>query len=358
MLSRRSKLKPLRIALLAPLWKTVPPTRYGGSELVVANLAYAYKKLGHTVTVFACGGSKPAGKLVKVVDKPLYDLLGGFSWSGIPAYEFLEYDDLFSRIEQFDVVHNHLGFQPLAFTKLLPVPMVTTLHSSLPPDFPYLAKRFRDRNFVAISEAQRTLAPDLNYVKTIYHGIDVASFPFVAKPKPYLLFLSSLIRNKGIDLAVQAARELKMNLVIAGEVREVERKFLNQTVFPYVNGKSIRFVGEVDTKQKIKLMSQAKALVLPIRWSEAFGLVMAEAMASGTPVVSMRKGSVPEIITSGKTGYVVDTYAQFKKALLRIDEIDRAKCRAEAVQRFDRIVMGQAYVEVFHQLIRQYKSKS
>jgi glycosyltransferase involved in cell wall biosynthesis len=343
--------KKLRIALLAPLWKTVPPTHYGGSELVVANLAKAYTKLGHKVTTFACGGSKPAGKLVKVIDRPLYDLLGGFTWKGIPAQEFFEYDAFFKRRHQFDVVHNHLGFHPLAFSSLLDMPMVTTLHSSLPPDFPELAHQFRDRNFVSISDAQRTLAPRLNYLKTIYHGIDTAAIPYVAKPKSYLLFLSSLIKNKGIDLAVRAARDLQLPLIIAGEVREPERAFLNKTVFPYVDGKQIRFVGEVNNAQKIKLMSQAKALVLPVRWSEAFGLVMVEAMASGTPVVSFRKGSVPEVIEHGRTGYVVDTFSQFKRAIQSVSKIDRGTCRKTAVQQFDLLTMGQQYIDLFKQLL-------
>ncbi|OGE10155.1 hypothetical protein A3H87_03150 [Candidatus Curtissbacteria bacterium RIFCSPLOWO2_02_FULL_42_37] len=342
----------MRIAQLAPLWKTVPPQKYGGVELVVANLTKGLVDLGHDVTLFACGGSKSPGKLVNVVDKPLYDIIGGFSWKTIQAYEFLIFDELFKRLSDFDIVHNHLGFHPLVFSKLINIPIVTTIHSSLEPDFPYLADRFKDNLFVSISDAQRKLAPYLNYVKTIYLGIETEKFePNLKNDNGYLLFLGSLTKNKGIDLAVKAARELKEKLIIAGEIREDEKEFLASEVWPYVDNHMIKFIGEVTMSEKIKLLANAKVLLFPVRWNEAFGLVMVEAMACGTPVIAYRRGSVPEIVADKTTGFVVDNFEEFKKRINLIDTISRKKCRQEAIERFDLSLMTQNYVELYKDII-------
>jgi len=342
----------MRIAQLAPLWKTIPPQKYGGVESVVANLTKGLVKLDHDLTLFACGGSKSDGKLVKVVDKPLYDIISGFSWKSIQAYEFLIFDELFKRLNDFDIIHNHLGFHPLVFSKLINIPIVTTIHSSLKPDFSYLADRFKDNFFVSISDAQRKLAPYLNYIKTIYLGIETEKFkPNLKNDNEYLLFLGSLTKNKGIDLAVKAARELKEKLIIAGEIREEEKDFLASEVWPYVDNHMVKFIGEVTMSEKIKLLANAKALLFPIRWNEAFGLVMAESMACGTPVIAYRRGSVPEIVADKTTGFIVDNFEEFKKRIKIIDTISREKCRKEATTRFNLSLMAQNYVELYKEII-------
>src|SRR3989344_6506790 len=160
----------MRIAQLAPLWKTVPPQKYGGVELAVANLTKGLMDLGHDVTLFACGGSKSPGKLVRVVDKPLYDIIGGFSWKTIQAYEFLIFDELFKRLNDFDIIHNHLGFHPLVFSKLINTPIVTTVHSSLKPDFPYLADRFKDNFFFLFFIQRVSLDLYLTFFKIFFLG--------------------------------------------------------------------------------------------------------------------------------------------------------------------------------------------
>lgn len=344
----------MRIAQLAPLWKTVPPQKYGGVELVVANLTKGLVDFGHEVTLFACGGSKSAGKLVKVIDKPLYDIIGGFSWKNIQAYEFLIFDELFKRLNDFDIIHNHLGFHPLVFSKLINIPIVTTIHNSLESDFPYLADRFKDNLFVSISDAQRQLTPYLNYVKTIYLGIETEKFkPSFKNDNEYLLFLGSLSKNKGVDLAVKAACQLKEKLIIAGEIREEEKDFLASGVWPYVDNHMIKFTGEVTMSEKIKLLANAKALLFPIRWNEAFGLVMVESMACGTPVIAYRRGSVPEIVVDKTTGFVVDNFEEFKKRIEIIDTISREKCRQEAIARFDLSLMAQNYVELYKDILKK-----
>ncbi|MDO8498315.1 MAG: glycosyltransferase family 4 protein [bacterium] len=341
----------LRVAELAPLWKTIPPTKYGGSELVVSNLTEGLVSEGVDVTLFACGGSKTSGKLIEVIEKPMYDLMGGFSWTAISPYEFLSFNELFKRLNEFDIIHNHMGFHPLIFSKLLSVPIVTTLHSSVEPDFPYLAKELKDCLFVSISDAQRKLAPSLNYIATIYHGIEIDKFrPNYTNNKNYFLFIGTLSKNKGIDLAVKACHELGQRLIIAGEVRESDKDFLEKEVLPFIDGDKIKFVGEVNHDQKVALYTHAKALLFPIRWNEAFGLVMPESLACGTPVIAFSNGAIPEVIADSETGFVVDDFEEFLKRIKQVNQISRKKCREVAEKRFDTKVMVQNYINLFEKV--------
>lgn len=344
----------MRIAQLAPLWKTVPPKRYGGTELVVSNLTEELVKQGIDVTLFACEGSETTAQLVKVIEKPMYDLVGGFSWKGIQAYEFLSYNELFKRISDFDIVHNHMGFHPTVFSQLLPTPMITTLHSSAAPDFPYLIDHVKDNLYVSISNAQRKVVSQLNYIQTIYHGIETKKFQFNNNTdNNYLFFIGTLSPQKGIDIAVKAARELGEKLIIAGEIRKEDENFLNEKIFPFVDGKQIQFIQELTFDQKCEHYAHAKALLFPIQWNEAFGLVMIESLASGTPVIAYNNGSVPEIITNGKTGYVVDNFEDFKKAIQNISTISRDICKKEAEEKYDVVIMAQNYINLYKKLIKK-----
>ena len=344
----------MKIALLAPLWKKVPPEKYGGSELIVANLAKGLTDLGHEVTTLACGGSEVSGKLVSVIEKPMYDLMGGFDWNGIKQYEFLSFFELGKRIRDFDIVHNHMGFHSIALAPFMKIPFVTTLHSSLPPDFPYLAEAFREYPFVSISEAQRRLAPELNYVATVPHGIDVKTFqPRVEGKGNGFVFMGTLSHNKGIDIAVRVAHKIGARLTIAGEIREEDREFLDKEVFPYVDGEKIKFIGEVGHEEKSRLFSEADGVLFPSRWNEAFGLVMIEALACGTPVIALNNGAVPEVLKDGKTGFIVEDENAFVGALEKIKIISRKDCREEAEQRFDISVMAKNYEKAYHSLIEK-----
>lgn len=346
----------MRIALLAPIWKKVPPEKYGGSELVVANLAKGLTELGHEVTTFACGGSEVSGKLVPVISKPMYDLAGGFIWDAIQPYEFLSFFELGKRIKEFDVVHNHMGLHPIALAPFMSIPFVTTLHSSLPPDFSYLAEAFREYPFVSISDAQRKLSPELNYVGTVYHGIDIKSFqPRLEGEGNGFVFMGTLSKNKGIDIAVKAAHELGVNLTIAGEIRESDKEFLDKEVFPYVDGERIKFIGEVGHEEKNRLFAEADAVLFPSRWNEAFGLVMIESLACGTPVVALDNGAVLEVLREGATGFIIKDESSFGEGMKRIKEISRKTCRQEAESRFNVSVMAANYVKVYESLITKNK---
>lgn len=347
----------MEIALLAPLWKKVPPEKYGGSEIVVANLAKGLTELGHEVTTFACAGSEVSGNLIPVIEKPIYELIGGFSWSGIQPYEFLSFFELGKRLKDFDIIHNHMGFHPVALAPFLTIPMVTTLHSSLPPDFPYLADAFKEYPFVSISDAQRKLSPKLNYVATVYHGINVKSFQsnFKKQESNHFVFLGTLSKNKGIDIAVQSANKLGAKLTIAGEIREEDKPFLEKEVLKYIDGERIKFIGEISHTEKVSLLASASALLFPSRWNEAFGLVMIEALACGTPVVALNNGAVAEVLKDGKTGFIVEDELSFGEAMKKMDEISRETCRTEAEKNFDISIMAKNYEKVYKSLIEKTK---
>lgn len=345
----------MNIAMLAPLWKKIPPDKYGGSELVVANLAKGLSDLGHRVTTFACAGSRVAGTLVPVIDRPMYDLVGGFDWNGIKPYEFLSFFELAKRAQEFDLIHNHMDLHPIAFAPLLPIPMVTTLHSSMAPNSS-LADAFCAYPFVSVSNAQRTLAPSLHYIATVYHGIDVNTFSARIDGKGNgFVFLGTLSQNKGIDIAVHTAHTLGMPLVIAGEIRKENEAFLEKEVFPFVDGKQIRFVGEIGHEEKAILLRFADALLFPSRWNEAFGLVMIEALACGTPVIALGNGAVPEVLKNGVTGFIANDEPSFTEAAAHAGDLSRSTCRKEAETRFDLAMMAKHYADAYHTLITRHQ---
>lgn len=323
---------------------------------MVANLAKGLVELGHEVTTFACGGSEVQGSLVPVISQPMHELVGGFNWNGIQPYEFLSYFELGKRLKDFNIVHNHMGFHPIALSPYLTIPMVTTLHSSLKPDFPYLADAFKEYPFVSISDAQRKLSSELNYVATVYHGIDVKSFqPNFEKKDNHFVFLGTLSENKGIDIAVWFASQLGAKLTIAGEIREEDKPFLKKEVMKHIDGERIKFIGEIGHEEKVKLLSNASALLFPSRWNEAFGLVMIEALACGTPVIALNNGAVAEVLKDGKIGFIVEDELSFGEAMKKVNEISREACRVEAEDNFDISVMAKNYEKVYKSLIAKTK---
>lgn len=336
--------------MLAPLWKTVPPIKYGGTELVVGLLTNELVKLGHEVTLYACGGSKTDAKLIKIIDKPLFDILGNFRFDCIQFQELMEIKSAsdFCKKGKFDIIHNHMGLQMAALENIFSVPMITTNHSSLPPDFEPLSKMSKDGNYISISNSQRKMAPYLNYIDTVYHGIKTSDFEFNTESGDYLLFLATMSKEKGVDRAIEIAKKTGMKMIMAGDIRN-ESYF--EQIKPLIDGKQITYIGEVDFKKKNELMKNAKAYIFPIRWSEAFGLTVVESLASGTPVIAYSNGSLPELIDEGKTGFLVSNINQAVKAVKKIDKISRLECRRQAVERFDVSIMAQKYIEVYKKLL-------
>lgn len=341
----------MRIAMLAPLWKTVPPLKYGGTELVASLLTEELVKLDHEVTLYACGGSKTKANLIEVIDRPLFDILGGFKFDAIQFHDLIEVKLAFDAAKngQFDVIHSHMGLPMAALGNLSPVPMVTTNHSSLPPDFEPLAKIAKDCNYISISDSQRKMAPYLNYVATVYHGINTTDFEFNAQSGDYLLFLATMSKEKGVDRAIEIAQRTGIKMIMAGDIR---RKSDFEEIKSRIDGEQIVYLGEVDAQEKNELMQNAKAYIFPIRWSEAFGLTVVESLASGTPVIAYPNGSLPEIIDNGRTGFLVNSIDQAVEAVKNIRSISRKECRHQALERFDTSVMAKNYVNVYEELLK------
>lgn len=337
--------------MLAPLWKTVPPQKYGGTELVASLLTEELVKLGHEVTLYACGGSKTNANLIEVIDKPLYDILGGFKFDAIQFHDFMEIKLAFdaARDGKFDIIHSHMGLQMATLGNFSPVPMLTTNHSSLSPDFEPLAKMAKDSNYVSISNSQRMLAPYLNYIATVYHGINTKEFEFEPTSGDYLLFLATMSKDKGVDRAIDIAKRTGMKLIMAGDIRKGSDY---NDIKSLIDGEQITYLGEVDAQKKNELMKNAKAYIFPIRWSEAFGLTVVESLASGTPVIAYPNGSLPELIDDGKTGFLVNSIDQAIEAVKKIGNISRQECRRQAVERFDVSIMAKNYVKVYKNLLK------
>lgn len=341
----------MKIALLAPLWKTVPPAKYGGTELVVSNLADELVHMGQEVTVFACGGSATSARLVNVIDRPLYDVIGGFRFDSVPYCDLAALKMAFdgARDGCFDVINNHMNMSLAPFGIYCPVPMVSTNHSSVAPDDKQLSELSGESMYVSISQAQRSLAPGLNYVATIYHGIRTDTFEYDCSAHgDYLLFLATMSHAKGADLAIEIARQADMRLIMAGNV--TDRAFF-RSLEPQIDGDQVKFIGEVGHAEKNKLMREAYAYILPMRWQEAFGLTMVESLASGTPVIAFDNGAAPEVIDDGQTGYVVSSVEQAVEAIGKVSGISRAECRRQAVERFDVSRMARDYLTLYSGLV-------
>lgn len=337
----------MRIGILAPIsWRT-PPRKYGPWEQVCANLADGLAERGHEVYLFATGDSATKARLISVCPKPLGENPGLPSrpWELIHIGNALREAD---RLE-LDLLHNHMNYLTLPFARLIRTPVITTLHGAalLEADSREAYRQFPDLPCISISYAERQGCPELNYIDNVYNGIRLESFDFSPGGGEYLLFIGRICPDKGADLAIEAARLTGLPLVIAGIVPGGQEQFFETKIRPWIDGKQIRFVGEVGPVERNRLMGGALALLHLIRAPEPFGLVMAEAMACGTPVVGFGLGSVPEVVEHEKTGYVVHTMEEAVAAIGRISEISRADCRKRAEEHFTIDHMVDGYERAF-----------
>jgi glycosyltransferase involved in cell wall biosynthesis len=336
----------MRIAEVAPPWLAVPPTGYGGIEWVVALLADGLVDRGHDVTLFATGDSRTRARL-----EYLFDEAPGPKHINDPWYDTVHTLHAFRDPTAFDVAHVHAPYSALAAGVAAGGPVVHTLHGPFTDEMRTLYSLVADRVwFVAISEAQRSHMPELRYAGVVYNGIDVASYPFVDEKDDFVLFLGRLAPEKGALRAVLAAREAGTRLVLAGKVADpAEERHWQEEVLPALPPDAT-ILGEISIEEKMDLLSRARAVLFPIDWDEPFGLVMTEAMACGTPVIATPRGSVPEVVADGETGFVVsvDDYpAEAAAALARIDQIDPAACRARVEERFGTDSMVAGYEQAF-----------
>ncbi|MDO8560571.1 MAG: glycosyltransferase family 4 protein [bacterium] len=351
---------PYRIALLATPWEAVPPPKYGGTELIVANLADELTRRGHRVTVFATGDSRPAGRLAAVFPRALYR--DGVPWSDTlrPLQHVFA---CFRRAHEFDLIHNHANYFGLLFSKLVQTPVVTTYHGDFVtaekiPEKRLVLETFRRTPFVAISRRQRALATTrLNFVGTVHNGIDISKFRYSGRAGNYLCWLGRITEKKGILEAITVARRLHLPLKIGAKIDPVDRAFFKHRVERRIDGKRVQYLGELDHRGKTRLLKGALALLNPITWEEPFGLVMAEAMACGTPVVAFPRGAASEIVADGITGYLPTTVERMVAAVKRVHGIRRSACRARAVRYFSREAMTDGYEKIYARLLHRGRTR-
>jgi glycosyltransferase involved in cell wall biosynthesis len=327
-----------RIAVLSPVaWRT-PPWRYGAWETVASNITEGLVSRGWDVTLFATGDSATRAHLHAVVDR---------GYEEDPAIdpkvaEYLHISEAFEHAAEFDLIHSHYDFMALCYTRLVKTPVLTTIHGFSSPRIVPVYEKYRDGYFVSISDADR--APGLNYLATVYNGIDLSLYPLQERSGDCLVFLGRIHPDKGVHLAIEVARLSGLPLLIAGIIQD--RTYFREQVEPHMN-QAIRYIGPVDVPGKNELFARARALLHLNTIPERFGLVLAEANAAGVPVIAMDLGSCREVIADGQTGFLVNSAAEAVQALERLSEIDRRACRQRVRQRFSIETMVEAYERVY-----------
>ena len=337
----------MRIAQVSPLFESVPPKYYGGTERVVSYLTEELVRQGHDVTLYASGDSVTKARLVAPcrrslrLDKSCVDQL---------AHHVLMLELLARDSAAYDVIHYHIDYLHFPLSRRLHVPHVTTLHGRLDlPDLVPLYREFRDMPVVSISNAQR--APlSANWQATVYHGLPEDLHRFRERPGKYLAFLGRISPEKRVDRAIAIAHRIGMPLKIAAKVDSIDREYFVEAIEPLLRGPDTEYVGEVGDGEKDDLLGNAYALLFPIDWPEPFGLVMIEALACGTPVIAYRRGSVPEVLEDGVSGFIVTDLEDAAQAAERVVRLDRRRCRRAFEDRFTATRMAQGYVAVYEKL--------
>lgn len=339
----------MRIAQVAPLFESVPPKGYGGTERVVHSLTEELMRQGHEVTLFASGDSQTNARLCAPCARSLRT--DGICFDPT-AYHVLMLEQVWQQARHFDLIHFHCDWVPFLLARRLDVPSVHTMHGRLDmPELAGLFQEFRELPVVSISDAQRAPVPWLNWQATVYHGLPAQPYTFREHPEDYLVFLGRISPEKGVDTAIEIARRAGMSLKIAAKVDARDRRYYDEVVRPLLKTPGVEYIGEVGAREKDVLLGGARALLFPIDWPEPFGLVMIEALACGTPVIGYRRGSVPEIIEHGKTGFIVDDVSDAVAAVERLDALSRATCRQAYDERFSPARMSHNYLAVYQGLV-------
>ncbi len=336
----------MKIAQVAPLWERVPPLRYGGIELIVCLLTDELVRRGHEVTLFASGDSITTANL-KSVHAQALRLDSSIKEPGL--YEQMMLSNVYQHAHHFDIIHSHVGCMALPYTSFVKTPTVHTTHGIFSPDNEKMFRQFAWQPYVSISEAQREPRLGLNYIRTVYNGIDTTAYPFHPTPAQpaYLAFVGRLSPEKGPLEAIKIARASGLPLKMAGKIDAVDRDFYREQIEPLIDGEQIHYLGEVSHEEKVQLLGNATVTLFPITWREPFGLVMIESMATGTPVIGMALGSVAEVIAHGKTGFVCHSLETMIEAIPATMKLDRQTCRDYVLSRFSVQSMTDEYEKAY-----------
>jgi glycosyltransferase involved in cell wall biosynthesis len=357
----------MKIAHIAPPWIAIPPKNYGGTEIVLYNLVEEQVAQGHDVTLLAPGDARTSAKLVSFFPHSLID--SGVPWQGhLKAYYHLYKAVSYIREHDFDIVHAHLSsaadMYVFPLTAHMTIPMVTTLHSCFPFDRVQTWTGDADKCYlewlssapmVAISESARAEVPyDLQFVSVIHHGIPVDQFKPTAPPENFFAWLGRFVPEKGAHLAIAAAKQAGVSLVLAGTIdrhMDMSVNYFNDMIKPLIDGQQVQYIGPVNMEQKIRLLSRACGFLNPIEWEEPFGMVMLEAMAVGCPVITFARGAASEIVCHKKSGFLVHDVNEMAQFIPRVRELDRAAIRAYARQHFSVSAMVNKYQKVYKKVI-------
>ena len=340
----------MRIAQVAPLYESVPPVLYGGTERVVSFLTEELVRMGHEVTLFASGDSVTKARLVPISDQALRldpkceDQL---------AHHVLMLERVFSEKRNFDIIHFHIDYLHFPLSRREKVVNVTTLHGRLDiPDLQPLYQVFPDMPVVSISDSQREPLPNINWQGTVYHGMPHDRSHVFEGSGKYLAFLGRISPEKGLDQAIEIAKMAGIPLVIAAKIDKSDQKYFDDVIKPLLDNHLVEYVGEIGYPEKFDFLGNAAALLFPIDWPEPFGLVMIEAMACGTPVIAYPYGSVPEIMKEGVSGFIVPDAKSAAAAIKNVHKIDRKKCREYFEQRFTSTRMAEDYLTIYERLLK------
>ena len=338
----------MRIAQIAPLYESVPPRLYGGTERVVSYLTEALVAAGHDVTLFASGDSVTSAELVAAcprslrLDEQCVDRL---------AHQLLMLELVDARARDFDIIHYHVDYLHFPLSRRNGHPQMTTLHGRLDiPDLVPVYQHFPEMPVISISDSQRTPLAWLNWQATIYHGLPDDLYTYHAEPGEYLAFVGRISPEKRLDRAIAIAIAVGMPLKIAAKVDAVDKNYFREEIEPLLDHPLVEYVGEINDAEKDAFLGNARALLFPIDWPEPFGMVMIEALACGTPVVAYNHGSVPEIIEHGRNGFIVSSLDEAIACTRRIDELRRSDCRASFEERFTASRMARDYVAAYQEL--------
>ncbi len=333
----------MKVAMLAPIsWRT-PPRHYGPWEWVVSMLTEGLTRQGINVTLYATADSITAAELRSVAPRP---------WSEDPeldpkVWECLHISRVFEEAADFDLIHNNFDFLPLSFSGLVETPVLTTIHGFSSPRIVPVYLKYNGRNhYVAISESDRH--PDLDYSATIHHGIPVEQYPYHETPERYLLFFGRIHHDKGVYESIRLAKQVGLPLVMAGIIQD--QTYFDHYVKPYIDDDQVRYIGPVGPQEKGAVLGKAMALLHLINFDEPFGLSVVEAMACGTPVITFNRGSMPELIVDGESGFLVDALDQARQAITRLKSIDRRNCRRRAEENFTVELMVDRYIKVYKKI--------
>jgi len=334
----------MKIAILSPIVWRSPPRNYGPWEQVASNIAEGLIEKGIEVTLFATGDSVTKGNLDYIIEKPY----GENPVLDPKVCECMHISYMMEKASGFDIIHNHYDFLPLTYSRLIKTPMVTTIHGFSSPKIIPVYKRYNDINsYVSISNSDRS--PELKYVATIYNGINEKNFTFKEKQGDYLLFFGRIHPEKGTYESIQIAKKSKMKLIIAGLVQD--KDYFKEKIEPFVNNEDIIYSGNANPVLRDELLGGAYALLHPVSFEEPFGLSVVESYFCGTPVIAFSRGSMPELIHHGRTGFLVSNISEAVEYLKDVKEINRKDCRIWAESKFTHSQMVKEYIEVYKKIL-------